>query len=349
MGRENIYKTLSVGSIISKNNLNDLLDFLVDNRSSILPEQKKSEAFKTRFGGNSVLADIVQRISVLGIDQSYSLIKIPPKTISLREIVDMSFIPFDILQMKDVIDHPPKTLSVFSDIDDKMIINITDITRANGEFSHVDQFHYRVVRDFLSRSYYVSSGSMWVSPTFVMYVAKVYNMTIGGDIARRFDLTPPVQYFIQSILALFIVAKMTTMETAQAFIKARSKSMGLRDPKELEQIFAFVEDVLRKKAPESLVEVCNVIDAYGHDQLSDTRGPRITIPVLTTMFSSLYNDSHISRIALEYPPYFAFLIILAISNVRIRLSINMKNMNLVKEGQDVFNQVVRSSLFLNSI
>jgi hypothetical protein len=349
MGRENIYKTLSVGSIVSKSNLSDLLDFLIDNRSSILPVQKRTEAFKTRFGGNSILSDIVQRMSVLGMDQAYSLIKIPPKTISLREIVDMSFIPFDVLQMKEVIENHPRTLSVFSEIDDKMVINITDITRSNGEFSHIDQFHYRVVRDFLSRSYYVSSGSMWVSPTFVRYIAKVYNMTIGGEIARRFDLTPPVQFFVQSVFALFFVAKMTNLETAQAFTKAHSKNMGLRDPKELEQIFAFVEDVLKKKAPESLVEVCNVIDAYGHDQLSGISGPRITIPVLTTMFSSLYNDNHISRIALEYPPYFAFLVILAVSKVRIRLSINMKNFNLLKEGEEVFNQVVRSSLFLNSI
>jgi hypothetical protein len=349
MGRENIYKTLSVGAVVSKNNLTDLVDFFIDSRAYVLPSVKKSEAFKTRFSGNSILSDIVHRLTVLGNDKTFSLIKLPTKTIALREVVDMSFIPFDILQMKELITAPVKSLSLLPELDDKLVINITDITKANGDFSDISQFQYRVVRDFLSRSFYMSSGSVWVSPTFVRYIAKVYNMTIGGQIARLFDLSPPVQMFVQSVFCLFFVGKMTSLETAQSFTKSHSKNMGLYNAAELPQIFAFIEDVLGKPAPDNLVDVCRVIDAYGHDQLSGNDGARLTLPVLSTRFGALFNDSHVSRISLEYPPYFAFLIILVLSNVRIGLSFPMKNFNLVKEGQEIFGQAVRSSLFLNSL
>jgi hypothetical protein len=348
MGRENIYKTLSVASVVPKASLADLLDFLIDNRTHILSPVKKTEAFKTRFTGQTLLADIAHRLTVMGKDQAYSLIRLPTKTIALREIVDFSFIPFDVLQMKDII-APPTTLSYLPDIDDKLIINITDITKANGDFQDATQFHYRMVRDFLSRNYYTSSTSVWVSPTFVRYVAKVYNMTIGGEIARLFGLSPLIQMFIQSVFALFFVAKMTSTESAQSFLKAHGKQMGLPDSTSLVQIFAFIEDTLNKKAPESLFDVCAVIDAYGHDQLTGPNGSRLTLPVLNTRFSSLFNDSHVSMIALEYPPYFAFLILLVLSNTRIGLSFSMKKLNLVKEGQQVFEQTIRSSMFLSGL
>ncbi len=348
MGRDNIYKMLSVASVVPKNTLSDLIDFLIDSRSYILPTQRKNELFKTRFSGNSLLSEMIHKLSVLGKEQEYSLIKLPSKTIALREVVDMSFIPFDILQMKELITNPLTSLSLLPELNDKMIINITDITKANGEFSDASQFHYRVARDFLSRSYYVSSASVWVSPTFVRYIAKVYNMTVGGQIARLFGLSSIVQTFVQAVFCLFFVGKMTSVEQAPAFIKSNPKGIGLSDSSDLVQIFAFVEDVLGKKSPENLVEVCKVIDAYGHDQLMGPSGSRLSIPVLNTKFASLFSDSHVSMIALEYPPYFAFLVLLVLSNIRIGLSFPMKNMNAIREGHEVFEQAMRSSIFLST-
>lgn len=348
MNRENIYKTQSVSSIIPKATLTDLVNFLVESRTYIIPGSKNNEAFKTRFSTNSILSEIVQKLATLGKDKEFSLIRLPSKSISLREVVDMSFIPFDMLQMKEMLTTPSLSLPLIPELNNKLIINTTDITKVNGEFSDVSQFQYRVVRDFLSRSFYVSSGSTWISPTFVSYIAKVYNMTIGGQIARLFGLSPPVQMFVQSIFCLFFVGKMTSSTTAQSFLKTHYKNMSLSGLTDLSQIFAFTEDVLSKPCPESLSDVCKVIEAYGHDQLTGNNGPRLSVPVLNVKFSSLFNDNHVSIIALEYPPYFAFLVLLVLSNVRIGLSFSMKNSNLVKEGHEVFDQLVRSSLFLNS-
>lgn len=349
MGRDNIYKTLSVSSIVSKNTIEDLIDFLIDSRSHIVPTQRKNELFKTRFVGNSLLSEMAHKLSVLGKEQEYSLIKLPAKTIALREVVDMSFIPFDILQMKELVSSSLTTLSLIPEINDKMIINITDITKSNGEFSDASQFHYRVIRDFFSRSYFMSQTSVWISPTFVRYIAKVYNMTISGQLARLYGLSPIIQTFIQTVFCLFFVNKMTSLDHAQTFTKVHAKYLGIKDSPDLVQIFAFVEDVLGKKAPENLIDVCKVIDAYGHDQLIGPNGSRLSIPVLNTRFASWFSDGHVSMIALEYPPYFAFLVLLVLSNIRIGLSFSMKNMNVIKEGHDVFEQNLRSSMFMNAI
>lgn len=349
MGRQNIFTTLGVASVLPQSMRTDLLEFLVNNRQYILTPAKKSEAFKTRFSGHTPISEIVHRIMSLGKDQTYSLIRLPSKTTALREVVDMTFVPFDILQLKEVTPSFSKTLSLLPEINDKIIVNITDITKANGEFSDITQFHWRIVRDFLSRSFFVSSGNVWISPSLVRYVAKVYSMTIGGQIARLFGLSPLIQMFIQTVFGLYFVGKMTTSEIAPEFMKSHYKGLGLYDPQDLGQILAFVEDTLEKKTPESLEDVFAVIDAYDHDQLKTTQGSRLTRAVLNVKLAQIFPENHVSTIALEYPPYFLFLILLVLSNVRIGLSFPMKNLNLDREGKDLMEQLLKSPLFTSGI
>jgi len=349
MGRQNIYKTLGVASVIPPSMLTDLVDFLVANRQHILTSTKKTEAFKTRFSGHGPISEIAHRLVHSGKDQAYSLIRLPSKTTSLREVVDMTFVPFDLLQIKDVVPSFSKTLSLIPELNDKLVINITDITKATGDFNDVTQFQWRVIRDFLSRSFYNSTGNVWISPVLVRYVAKVYSMTIGGQIARLFGLSPLIQMFIQTVFCLYFVGQMTTTNLAPGFVKAHDKQLGILDSQSLVQIFAFIEDTLGKKAPESLEDVFAVIDAYDHDQLKTSHGSRLTRPVLNVKFSSLFPEKPVSMIALEYPPYFLFLILLVLSNTRIGLSFPMKNLNLVKEGHTVIEQVIKSPVFMSGI
>lgn len=349
MGRQNIYKALSTASVMPPAMITDLMQFLIKNHSLILPSVKKNDAFKTRISGQSIMSEITQRLTVLGKDQAYSLIRIPSKSVALPEVADFTFVPFDVLQMKEIVPSSSTTLSHIPELNDKMVINVTGITRSNGDFSDATQFHYRVVRDFLSRSFYTSTGKVWISPALVRYVAKVYSMTMGGQIARIFGLSPMIQSFIQSVFCLFFVGKMTDNDIAQDFTKSHARSLGMYDDSSLTQIFAFVEDTLGKKVPESLDEVCQVVDAYGHDHMQQGGVSRMTRAVLNTKFMSLAPDGQTSMIALEYPPYFLLLILMVLSHEKVGLSFTMKTLKLDREGTEVMEQMMRSPLFLDSI
>ena len=349
MGRQNIFTTLNVAAVMPLNMRNDLINFLINNRQNFLTSQKKTDAFKHRFSGQGPISDIVHRIATLGKDQTYNLINIPQKSTPIREVIDMTFVPWDILQLKEVTPAYTKTLSLIPELDDKIVINVSDIMRNNGDFSDISQLQWRIVRDFLSRSFYISSGNVWILPALVRYVAKVYSMTIGVKIARFFGLSPLLQTFIQTVFGLYFVGRMTSVEIAPDFVRSHYRSMGIINPQELVQIFAFVEDVLGKKSPETLDEVLKVIDEYGHDRLKDKGVPRLSRSVLNTKFSNLFPESHIATTSLEYPPYFFFMILLVLSNVRIGLSFTMKDMNLVNEGRDVVEQMMKSHLFTNGI
>lgn len=350
MGRQNIYSTMSVASLMPPPVVHDLIDFLVNNRQSILSPLQKTELLKTRFSSHTPISEIVHRITAPGKEQTFSLLRVPSKTTVLNEAVDMTFVPFDILQMKEVSPTFLKSLSLLPELNDRIVLNITDLTKANGEFSDITLFHWRMVRDFLSRSFYTSTGNSWISPILVRYVAKVYSMTLGGQIARIFGLTALPASFVQTLFALFFVGKMTSPEVSHDFMKAHHKELGLYDLGALTQVLAFVEDQLQHKCPLTLEEVFQVINADGHSQLQNEAGvSRLNRSILNVRFGSLYSEKPVSAIALEYPPYFFFLILLVLSNVRIGLSIYMKTLNLDREGKQVVEQLLKSPVLTSGL
>ena len=350
MSRQNIYSTTSASTILNERAIQNFLSYVKTNRGFIVPSSKNQELCRVRNSSNILISDLYTKMMALGKYNSFSFMRIPLKDNAIKEVVETPYLTFDILQMRDILNSEYKELILIPELNNKIIINYTDISRANGEISDFSQFQSRIVRDFLSRSFYVSKGSAWISPTFVCYIAKVYNMTIGGQIARKFGLSPDIQMFLQILFAIYSVSKMVDNNQVSAFIKAHHKDLGLRtDSVEIEGVFSFIEDTIKRRTPDNLFDVCKIIEEYGSDQLIGTNGPRITVPVLNVMFSSWHNDSFVSFVALEYPPYFAYLILLVISNFRIGLSFSMKNLNLVKEGQNIFQKTIQSSIFLNSV
>lgn len=346
MGRQNIFSTLSVASVIPASMRQELIEFLITHRQHLLVPVKASDVFKSRFSGRTMISEIYQRLVATGGEHSYALLRLPSKSTALHEVVDMTFVPFDLLQLQAANTVPSRSLTMIPELNDKLVINITDITKANGELSDITQFQWRVVRDFLSRSYYTSTGNVWISPTLVRYVAKVYSMTIGGQTGRLFNLSPLMTSFVQTLFCLFFVGKMTSTDLAPAFVKSHAKHLGLFDSQDLLQIFAFTQDTIHKAAPESLEDVFAIIDAYGHSQIHSEKGSRLNRSVLNAKFASLHPEGRVSTIALEYPPYFLYLILLALSNVRMGLTFSMKNSpQLLREGQDVIEQTMRSPNF----
>jgi hypothetical protein len=322
--------------------IEDVTEFLTLNRAYLLPPEKKSDAFRTRFSGHSLMSDLVYRLSVSSAEKHYSLLRLPSKTVALSEAVDMTFVPLDLLQMKEMTNtSSSKTLSLIPELNDKLVINITDITKADGTFVDATKFNQRVVRDFLSRNYYISTGSAWISTALVRYVAKVYSMTIGGQLSRLFLLSPNVQLFVQSIFCAFFVGKMTSVDTADAFMKANARNLGLPQGIDLQQILAMIHDVLGTPVPLTLEDVFKVIDHFDHDQLKNKGVSRLNRAVLNQKFSSLANEGPVATIALEYPPYFLYLILMVMSNERIGLSFSMKNLNLINEAKQVMDQMTK--------
>jgi len=347
MGRQNVYETLTGSTFMPRTSIEELVDFLVLNRHYILPADRQSEAFKTRSFSHTLMSDLIYRLSASGGDRAYSLLKLPSKTVALREAVDNTFVPIDLLQMSAMTSSSAKTLSLIPELNDKLVINITDITKADGSFLDSSRFYQRVVRDFLSRNYYNSTGSAWISTALVRYVAKVYSMTIGAKLAKFFGLSPNVHLFIQTLFALFFVGRMTSDDVAPAFLKANAKLMYLPQGEDLSQILAMVQEVLGRSTPGTLEDVFKVIDTYSHGQLVSGNKSRLDRPVLNQNFASLASDKPVGMLALEYPPYFLFLIMLVLSGERIGLAFPMKQLSLLNEGHTVLDQLVKTPQFLN--
>jgi hypothetical protein len=334
--------------------IEDVITFLTTHRQDVLNPDLAKSAWDARFSGRGVLTEIVRHITTLDKTRSYGLLRLPSKTAGLNEAIDMTFLPIDLMQMSALAPATAKSLAILPDLNNKLIINITDLVKANGgsdiiNFSDITLFYNRVVRDFLSRSYYTSTANAWMSPAFVSYVAKVYSMTIGGQLAKALRLSPLTRSFIQTVFAAFYVTKMTSVEVAPLFLKANARNLDMPAGPDLAQILALMMDVLGKATPESIEDVCKVIHEYDHSQLSVRGVPLINRPMLNKLASSLFSESHTAVIALEYPPYFAYLILMVLSQIPIRLAYPMKNLNLLPAGKEVMDQLVKSPSFLQGL
>lgn len=348
MTHHTIYELMSVQALMPPAQLRDLELFLVQNRAYLLSSAKKAEAFRTRHSGQTLMDDLITRLVAQGADQMFALLQLPTKAFALREVIDFNFVPFDLQQIAQTLSAETKSVALLPELHNKMVINITDITKASGEFSDLGQFHDRVVRDFLSRHYATDTAQAWISPRLVRYVAKVYSMTIGGRLARTLNLSAQQQAFVQTVFALFYVGQMTKKGLAADFVKDHMRYLGVPAIVDVTQILAFVEDQLAKSAPETLEDVCQVLGAYGIRPVNGTETSRVNRAVLNVAMASLYQDSHVSMIALEYPPYFLFLILLVLSHQRIGLSFSMKQMSVTTEGTEVIGQLVRSPFWIGA-
>lgn len=349
MSRENIFSVPSAKYIMSPAELIRVLEYFIEQRDCILPTHRAEDLLRHRGGGNTVANEVVSNIVSSGKSNRFSMIRYPLKTTQLRETADSTFVPFDILQMREASHFHNPLLTTIPELSDVMLINVTDLTRANGDLADVGQMQWRVTRDFLSRSYYMDTSSIWISPQFVRYIAKAYSTVIAYRLSKLFGLSPMMMTFVRTVFCHFYLTKMTDPKSSGEFAIANSRELGFYDKQEVAQTIAYAKDVLGKDSPESLEDVFAVIDAQNHTSMFNRGKSRLTRAVLSTTFQSIYPDSHISAIALEYPPYFALLSMMVASGMRIGLSVWMKFANLEKEGRLVFEQTTRSPAFLKGL
>ena len=344
MTRSNLFETVGVRVVISPAMRLQIADFAVDQRQYVLSEDKHLDAFRNRFTGHGPVSDLFQRIAQARLDTGFALMRIPARTVAIPEVMDLSFIPFDLKQIKDCTPGFPTAIAHTASLDDKLLINISDIANANGDFSDITQFQWRVIRDYLSRNYYTNQDKIWLSANIVRYVAKVYSITVSLRLARTFGLSPMVQSFVQLVFALFYIGKMSAVETAPDFVRAHAKQLDFYDLQVVAQTLGFIEDTLDKPAPDSLEDVFAVIAAYGNSQMTKGRLNRVT---LYAKVSSLYSDGHLATIAMEYPPYFVYMLLLALSGARIGLALQLKTMQrLMTEGREIADQLVKLPVHL---
>lgn len=342
MKSRSIYHSPVTRTTISQNQLRDLVQFLALNRQSIvIPAEVSRRIMMTRSLSQTPIQRLFSRAMDLGKDRLVSLLDIPV-SVTAPEVMTYQHITFDTLQFKDVSDHFTKALEP-TPFANKLIINATPWLTRQGEVSDMLALQGAVVRDMLSRSYYMADRT-WISPTITRYVCKVYSMSLATTVAGIYNLTYAEQQAVTAVFAYFYLSKTVPAKDVNDMFKSSASFIGIDRAADVDMILELM--TAHKVDPETMTleDACVLITKLGISRMST-----MSVRVLHGKARSWGPDVHTSALALEFPPYFVYLMLLAGSGRKIGLSFTLKRLGADREMKKFGEDLLTSTGFIGAL
>ena len=343
MSRQSIFTYPNAWMLINPTQIAILVEYFVKNSDIVLDADDAAALFKSRSVVTSPISKIFHKALETGDLEIVSPFRFRTGIHTINDVATNRAVTLDMLQAKEVV--APALAGAITSIpylNDKILLNVTQFTRASGDVSDTVGLQSTVVRDLLCRLFYSDTRKTWMTPNLTQFVCKVYSMTLGTSVANWYNLDYKTQSIVTSLFAFFFLEQMSDAPTAVATLKTKWKYFLIPEEADLLQVLALIQNTLGKESMDSLEDVCAVVDALGIDRI------RINRAILLTRLKSLGPDALTTGIALEYPPYFTYLILLVLSGSKIGLSYRLKGFNLMRDALAFVDDLVQTSNFLGS-
>jgi len=142
---------------------------------------------------------------------------------------------------------------------------------------------------------------------------------------------------------LFFLQRVSDTQTAEAMIK--TTNLGLGSAMQINDVITRLKDVLTTKYDAlSLDDVC-----IGINQLGIGRLANINRKFLYTRMRSIGPDVFTSAMALEYPPYWCYLVLATLSGRKMGLTNTLKRNDIAKDAPVFADDLLKSQSFLPSL
>lgn len=315
-----IYDTTSVRFTINTAHLKALVNFLTVHRDIVDPTSVSQRKLTTKTSMTTSMSRLYEHLLSSGGYTKYIRTMTLDKSIdSIPEMMTFRHIPLDMYQLATAIPDMAQPIRVFPEYNQNIMVDTTSITSARDEITDTLAFHSGIVRDILSRSYHQASGN-WLTPDQVKYVVRVYSMTISQALTGTFKLDMSQRQRVATVFAYFYLTQLVGSENAGGMLIAGPKDMGLMKDDSIQDTVAFIESKYPPRTTNMTLEMV-------FDILHGLNIPRLRVDrrILNSQLGKLGPDVHTSAISLEYPPYFIYLIGLAASGAKNKMTFLLKN------------------------
>ena len=222
----------------------------------------------------------------------------------------------------------------------KTLVNLTGVLRrdrSTGELSvnAIDNFQNLFVRGQLVMAY--TDLDDWITAPMQEFVIRSYSMVLSAMISRYYSLTVTEQATVALHFALYMAQMLTPgdIETAEPPIFFRCTSLG-RTPQLNEVVEMCKEESIKGL---NLNSVCKLIAEHGPSKMQ-----AFDLTALSALCDNIGPDLITTRLALEYPPYWVYCLLLAFSgSAKIPLIYQLNNQRLMNEGRSKFLTLMFSS------
>ena len=322
-----------------------IVKYLVQNRSIVLSHQELQPIYQLKPYSKTIINELFERCVNTGYIQEFaSIYPIIQKTDnSLPEGLTGTDIVYDLKNNRN--SYP---LSTYQELNNKLLINIAGLVKRNEQtkiltVSDVNELHSMYIRSMLVRSF--STSDSWLTPNLITYITKVYSLSLAGMVGKYENLSFQEQITVAMVFALYMSQQFARNDDNPAKPRNFFKCTFLGSISDLENMAARGAE----KASEGLTleNVAELISETGPQRLQ-----KFNISSLYTMGKQLGSalDAIPTYIALEYAPYFTFMVLNVLSGGKGgSLQLRMKENKLDgTAGKQFINEFkVCQSLYLN--
>lgn len=339
---KNFYNNFTVLSIFNMQMLKSLTAYLAKTSDNILPQNQQEIIFKEKTIANDLISKVYREIEKTGITTPMFSLLYPPRKVPLPEIVTYSSLLMDFEQLHEFNPSLTTLIQSYPEYDRKNVINITPYVKPNLLFSDQSEFQQRVIRDVLSKSFFLEK-KCWVKPVLKI-IGKIYSIALSKPLAGVYNLSVGEYLILNSLFLYYFFTITSSQEYAKGLMSSYTNYFGSVDKQNLNAFFSQVEDILKGNPLTKLMQIFQC-----SKELLPERTKSMGYQTLAKLTTKLGTDSISSTIALEYPPYFVYLVIAALSRIKTGLAYRIKEYLSPKDVNDLDQYFSSNPSFLSVV
>ena len=328
-------------SILNKNQISDLVTFLVSYRDRLLmPDDVVGRILTQRPLTRTPISTLFSHAVESGkVSPLVRMLNVPGALHDVPEVVTYQYVTFDVLQFPAFSEGFRRALD-HTKFKDALLLNVTPWIAGSGNVSDLLALQSAIVRDLLVRSYFKASGT-WISPQVTRYNAKIYSMSLAALVAGTYNLTYMEQKVVAGIFAYFFLSQCLSERDVEPFFRASANALHMEKSADVDLVVQLMKAIAKPAASWTLSDAVGCIHQIGIERLKT-----LSTHVLYTKARSWGPDVYTSALALEYPPYFVYLLLMIASGRKTSLAFTLKKLSLDREIRDIGDQLIAAPGFI---
>ena len=310
------------------------LPFLISYKDMVLLSELDIQALsKMRTFSNTVLNELAVLAGNEGKYSSVNFLNFNGFTSSIPEILTVNDITIDGMTVQGA----PAFLQ-------RAWVNLTPILGKKKTMSDpiyvtdIPRLQQLVIRALLSMSY--NDSDRWLDPRLSTFIIESYSMTIAGQLQIAFNLNFDEVKMVQTIFALFYAQRLSGKEEdlTRDWPILINRCGFLGSQLELVEKLNMISDFCGDDKLLSIDRCISILSQNGPSRMArfDSRG-------LYQMFSRSNAEAQSMVYALDYPPYWVYLVLKTLSNDKNPILANTFKVTDLKKKAMLFGSDLKSS------
>lgn len=209
-------------------------------------------------------------------------------------------------------------------------INVTDIPR----------MQQLVIRALLSMSY--NDSDRWLEPRLLVFIIESYSMTIASQLQIAFNLNFDEVRLVQTVFALYMAQLVSGKDedTVKSWPSIINRCNFLGSQADIMDKLSVIDEALDGDHTLSIDRCIEMLKKNGPPRMA-----RFESRMLYQMFSRTNAEAQSMVFALDYPPYWVYLILKTLSNDKNPIIATIFRISDLKKKAMLFASDLKSSKF----